>query len=127
MAQETKNTADVALDIMSQMSRVTLDIIGSAGIGKDFNTIEKDDDPLARLYATITTPDRGNLLVYFLVQMFVPHWITRRLKGTIYARIYNAQEELRRHIRALLREKKQILREKPEQQKDIIAIIMRSG
>jgi cytochrome P450 len=54
-------------------------------------------------------------------------WIVRRLKGTIHARVAKAQTQLRVEIRALMQEKRQRLTEKPEQQNDIISIILRSG
>jgi cytochrome P450 len=128
MAREAKQNTDGTLEMMGQMSRVTLDIIGAAGIGKDFNTIENDEDVLARLYETITTdPRNGNLVLALLIAMYLPGWVARRLKGTIYARRANAQKQLRHEVRALIQEKKQSMIEKSDDQKDIIAIIMRSG
>lgn len=127
LAREAKIAADGSLEMMSQMSRVTLDIIGAAGVGKDFNTIEKDDDPLANLYATITPTDRGPLILFLLINTIVPQWIVRQLRGTIYARVANAQVQLRQDVRTLMQDKKRTIQEKPDQQKDIIAIIMKSG
>ncbi|KAI9879646.1 MAG: hypothetical protein M1823_006815, partial [Watsoniomyces obsoletus] len=128
MAREAKQNTDGTLEMMGQMSRITLDIIGAAGIGKDFNTIENDEDVLARLYETITTdPRKGNLVLALLITMYIPGWVARQLKGTIYARRANAQKQLRHEVRALIQEKKQSMMEKSDDQKDIIAIIMRSG
>ena len=127
LAREAKGSRDGSLEIMEQMSRVTLDIIGEAGVGKDFNTIDNDEDPLADLYSKITNPNRGPLLLFLLIQALVPPWIARRLGGTVYARVAEAQLQLREQVRALMQEKKQMMLEKPEQQKDIIATIMRSG
>lgn len=127
LAGEVKRSADGSLEVMRQMSRVTLDIIGAAGVGKDFNTINNDKDPLARLYATITDTNKGSLVIFFWVQILMPRWIVTRLKGTIYARVAEAQDQLRNEARILMQEKKQNLQDKPEQQNDIISIIMRSG
>lgn len=112
---------------MAQTSRVTLDIIGTAGVGKDFNTIENDEDPLANLYATITNVNRGPLALFLLVNMMIPPWIVRHLRGTVCARFAKAHAQLREDVRALMQEKKQMMLDKSEQQKDIIATIMRSG
>lgn len=127
MAREVSKSADGSLEVMELMSRVTLDIIGSAGVGKDFKTIENEDDPLAKLYAIITDTNRGPLILFFWIQIFVPMWIVRRLKGTIHARVAKAQTQLRIEARALMQEKRQRLIDKPEQQNDIISIILRSG
>lgn len=127
LAQEVSKSKERTLEVTEYMSRVTLDIIGSAGVGKDFNTIENEDDPLAKLYAIITDTNRGPLVLFFWIQIFVPMWIVRRLKGTIHARVANAQSQLRVEARALMQEKRQKLTEKSEQQNDIIAIILRSG
>lgn len=128
MAREAQKAADGSLEMMAQMSRVTLDIIGAAGAGKDFNTIENDEDPLANLYATITHVSRGPLSLFLLVNMMIPPWIVRYLRGTVCARFAKAHTQLRKDVRALMQEKKkQMMLDKSEQQKDIIAIIMRSG
>lgn len=127
MAREASRSADGAVEMMHQMSLVTLDIIGLAGLGKDFNTIENNDDPLAKSYAAITGPDRGPLWLFLFLTYTTPVWVLRKLRGTPYARITNAQAKLRNDVRALVQEKKRIMQDKAEQQKDIIAIIMRSG
>lgn len=127
MARAAKASGDGAVEMSSMMSRVTLDIIGSAGVGKDLNTIENDDDELARLYETITGPDRGPPLLFFLVNIFLPQWIIQYMVGTVYARIARATLDLHRNIHGLLAEKKQAMNEKTADHKDIIAIIMKSG
>lgn len=62
-----KTSTNDSIEMMSQMSRVTLDIIGSAGIGEDFDTIHNDENYIARLYETITDPNRGSMIVFFLI------------------------------------------------------------
>ncbi|KAI1622324.1 cytochrome P450 [Exophiala viscosa] len=127
LARQTKQSADGSVEIMGQMSHVTLDIIGAAGVGKDFKTIENDQDPLAKLYATLTDENRGPVLLFYFITAWMPAWFIRRLRGTVYARFDEARIRLREDARALMREKKQMMLDKPEQQKDIIATIMRSG
>jgi len=127
MALQTKASPDGSLEVMSQMSRATLDIIGSAGVGKDFNTVENDENSLAKLYATITDTNRGPLLLFFWIQAFVPEWLVKQFKGSVYARVAEAQTELRQEARDLMQEKKKMLVEKSEQQNDIIAVILKSG
>lgn len=128
MAREVRTSPNGILEITGLMSRVTLDIIGAAGIGKDFNTTDNDDDVLAGLYELIANSrSNENLLISLLIAIYLPTWAIRSLKGTIYSRRIYAQAELRREVRALLQQKKQQMAEKSAEQKDIISIIMRSG
>ena len=129
LAREAGKSADGVLEMMAQMSRVTLDIIGAAGVGMDFNTIDNDENRLAKLYAMITDPpDRGPLWLFLPIMMLFPPWLIRQLKGTVYARITDAQMQLRSQVRALVQEKKRLmLQGKVEEQRDIIATIMKSG
>lgn len=127
MARKIKAAPERSLEMMGHMSRVTLDIIGSAGVGKDFDTIDNDHDPLAKLYAIITDTNRGSLFIFFWMQAFVPRWIVKLMRGSVYARVADAQTQLRVEARALMQEKRQKMMEKSEQQNDIISIIMKSG
>ncbi|KAK5072908.1 hypothetical protein LTR64_000682 [Lithohypha guttulata] len=127
IAREVKASADESLELSGRMSRVTLDIIGAAGIGKDFRTIDNDEDPFAKSYALITDTSGGMPLLSFVINTFAPEWLIERLKGTRYARVAEVQAQMRKHARALVQEKKQMKPEELEQQRDIIGIIMRSG
>jgi len=127
LAREVAKSTDGAVEMMAQMSRVTLDIIGAAGIGKDFNTIENDKHPLADLYARITRADRGPLWLFVLINTTMPTWFIQRLKGTPYARIEEARRQLRAAVRDLIQEKRRSSPDKLEKEKDIISIILRSG
>ncbi|KAK5072387.1 hypothetical protein LTS08_008127 [Lithohypha guttulata] len=120
-----EKSPDGAVEITTQMSKVTLDIIGSTGIGMDFDTIHNQDNKLAQLYEIITGPDRGPIVLFFLINAFLPPVLVENMYGTRYARVANAVRTLRHEVRGLLQEKKQSLEMK--QQNDIIATIMRSG
>lgn len=127
MARQIRQSTGGSLEIMAQMSRVTLDIIGAAGMGKDFNTIDNDKDPLARLYEKIITFDRNPLWLFLPINLLFPPWAVQLMIGTKYARLEKAQTQLRRDVRDLMEEKKQMMLEKSEHSKDIISIIVRSG
>lgn len=125
VASKTASSTDGSIEVMSQMSRVTLDLIGSAGIGEDFDTIHNDDNYIAHLYELITDPNRGSMVVFFLIMVYLPTFVVERLYGTRYARVANAIRELRIEVRKLVTAKKES-RTKTTQ-KDIIAVIMQSG
>jgi cytochrome P450 len=125
MARQARETDDGALELMDQMSRVTLDIIGVAGIGKDFNTLGNEESRLAKLYHAVVHPPA----FFMLVDMLFPNWLLRNLKGTAYARTVEAQSQLRDEVRALMQEKKASVNQdkSARHNKDIIAGIMKSG
>lgn len=127
MAREIKSSSDGSAEIMGWMSRVTLDIIGAAGIGKDFKTVDSDGDELAKLYEIITDTNRGPILLFFLINALLPPWFIRRLHGTIYAKVANAQVKLRQKIENLLAEKKRNMKTQSTKQNDIISTIIQSG
>lgn len=127
LAREAAKSTDGKVEMLAQMSRVTLDIIGAAGVGKDFNTIEDNQNPLANSYAKITSSDRGPLWLFVLINTTMPTWFIERLRGTPYARVAEAQKQLRNDVRNLIQEKRRSTPDKLDEQKDIISIILRSG
>jgi cytochrome P450 len=125
MARRVRETDDGVLELMALVSRVTLDIIGAAGVGMDFNTIENEESPLAKLYDSVANPPA----FFMLVDMIFPKWLIRQLRGTAFARTVEAQSRLREEVRALMQEKKAHMNQEESAQpsKDIIASIMKSG
>ena len=125
MARRGREADDHAMELMGPMSRVTLDIIGAAGVGMDFNTVEDEDSRLAKLYNLVSNPPAFTLLL----MVWLPNWLLRRLKGTGIARTIEARLQLRKEISALLQEKKARRNQEKsnEHSRDIIASIMDSG
>lgn len=65
---DEKGTRTHDLEIGAIASRATLDIIGKAGFGADFNTLASHDNQLAQKYDLIFDPDKPHLVLYFLVR-----------------------------------------------------------
>lgn len=114
------------VEINSIAQRITLDIIGKAGLGRDFNTIRNSDDDLAQQYATILDPS-DNPTLFFLVNAFLPPWLTRFIPWKEHQQVVSAIERLRAICRKMLAEKKAALAEKSVDQIDILSVLMRSG
>jgi len=123
------------IEISGVSSRVTLDIIGAAGLGKDFSTTENAEHELAVQYSRITDPNKGNIVLYFLCQMILPQWLNRLLPLKANARVADATINLRRITKELLSEKQKKIEDEEkggqgdgeQGQKDIIAILMKGG
>lgn len=125
VARQVKETDDGVLEIAAAASRATLDIIGAAGVGMDFNTLENEESTLSKLYESVFQPPA----FFLLVNSLLPRWFTRRLRWRGFAQTIEAQSRLRKDVRTVLQEKKvKMSQEKSEQHgKDIIASIMKSG
>ena len=67
----------VAIDVKDWASRATLDIIGVAGLGRDFDSIKNPDNELIRTYKTIFSPGRGGQIMAAL--FMVAPWLMRAL------------------------------------------------
>ncbi|KAJ8120365.1 hypothetical protein ONZ43_g2909 [Nemania bipapillata] len=75
------------IDVSSWMSRVTLDIIGVAGVGREFDTLKGGEDVFLDIYLQITEPTAENLTfatgaILFGVRFmsFIPWRITSMFK-----------------------------------------------
>jgi cytochrome P450 len=117
--------AGVAVDVASWASRVTLDIIGVAGMGHDFNAVEDENSELSRTYRKIISPSREarfaqllNLLINPRIVAFIP--MKRNLQ------VAEARTIIRRTCFDLIDAKKRDL-EKGISGKDILSVAIESG
>ncbi|KAK0656401.1 cytochrome P450 4A12A [Cercophora newfieldiana] len=66
------------LEVGSWASRATLDMIGVAGLGRDFNAIADPSNPLSQTYQSLFKPSaQGRLLG--LISLFLPGWFVDKL------------------------------------------------
>lgn len=66
------------LEVANWASRATLDIIGVAGMGQDFNSLANPDNELSQIYGRIFAASRGGRFGQLLGIVF-PMWLLRRL------------------------------------------------
>ena len=66
-----------SIDVKDWASRATLDIIGLAGLGRDFDSIKNPDNELIRTYKKIFSPGRGGQILAALY--FLAPWLMRAL------------------------------------------------
>ncbi|KAL9055315.1 MAG: hypothetical protein Q9162_003622 [Coniocarpon cinnabarinum] len=129
---QLESTADTGLrtgtiEVGQNVQRITLDIIGKVALGKDMDTLVDSDDELAREYAVVLDPEKGNLTAYFAMNTFLPQWLVRRLPGELNRTINNAATQLRLICRRLVAEKKAAMQEKNVDEKNILSILLRGG
>lgn len=113
-------------DMCHWATRVSLDIIGQAGLGHDFNSLKNSDDQLSRDYETLAEPSLGKLLWFYLnsklsyrmVQM-IP-WPLNRLMGERISSVRRISNEL-------VLDKKNAIDRKEEDHFDIMSLLIKSN
>src|SRR5271156_5095535 len=60
------------IDVAAWLNRVTLDIIGVAGFGFDFNSLQNEDEPIAKTYRHLFQPGSSTRLTVLLSYVFPP-------------------------------------------------------
>ncbi|CAO1597090.1 hypothetical protein XANCAGTX0491_000918 [Xanthoria calcicola] len=116
-----------SVEIGDWSSRATLDIIGSAGMGHDFGSIEDPETELATTYRFVLQPN-GQAALLGLLSMFLPFWLVRSIPVARNKDIPAAVQTIRRTCHQLVEDKKQALESKDQQPgKDIISVALSSG
>ncbi|KAK3301159.1 cytochrome P450 [Chaetomium fimeti] len=119
-----RNTA--VIEAGSWASRITLDIIGVAGLGRDFDAIKNPNNRLTQAYARIFKPSRQARFLQLLSMMFSPRvaaWLPVKRNEDIgtSARLIRAE------CAELIQAKKQKLAQKDASDPDILSVALESG
>lgn len=113
-------------------SRLTLDIIGPAAIGRDFQSLENENDPISQNYSAILKPS-PDLLLLFAASLLLPQWLVGRIPCKANIVLPRRVRYLRQVFHDLLQEKrKQLESEKGQGQAeqvegDILGTMMKGG
>jgi len=110
----------------SWASRATLDIIGVAGLGKDFGAIDDPDTLLNHTYRTVFKPSR-QAQILGLLNIYLPGSFVRRLPIKRNGEIEAAAAVIRTVCRQLIREKKEKLEKNQLTDIDILSVALESG
>jgi cytochrome P450 len=125
--EQLKETApENAVEIGEWISRATLDIIGLAGMGQDFNSLKDPDTKLNCVYRNIFQPSRA-AQVLGLLQFFIPHSILRALPLKRNDDVLAASQLARETSRQLIQAKKEKLKKTEASSPDIISVALESG
>ncbi|KAH7175310.1 cytochrome P450 [Dactylonectria macrodidyma] len=113
-------------DITSWASRSTLDMIGLAGMGKDFGAIKDKDSVLVKAYEKVFKPSKQAQMMA-LAGLLLPTWLIDNLPIRRNDDINVAADEIRAVCRDLIPEKRAKLRDKAETGVDILSVALESG
>jgi cytochrome P450 len=118
--------ASSVIEIREWASRATLDIIGLAGIGQDFDSISNPDNDLNMTYRSIFGANRGAQIVQVLLGM-LPHWLVIALPLKRNDEIGKAINTIKSVARSSIAEKRTKMLKGESHQVDILSVAMESG
>ncbi|KAJ7259650.1 cytochrome P450 [Mycena rebaudengoi] len=127
-AEAEKHGGVGQVDVLSWLSKATLDIIGLAGFNYKFNTLDADEkrDELDEAFTTITSSELG-LLDFFQAKFPV----LRLIPTKVNAVIRNSQEVMMRIGRQLLQDSKKGIAEDGGSQsgraRDLLSLLVRAN
>ncbi|KAK0630392.1 cytochrome P450 [Bombardia bombarda] len=70
--KERVAAGESTIDMGVWASKVTLDIIGVAGLGRELNALKSPDDPLLKQFAELVKPNKAKFIYFFLTSLFPP-------------------------------------------------------
>lgn len=114
------------LEVGGWASRITLDIIGVAGLGRDFDATSDPDNELFKTYNSIFTPSLQAQLLGVL-GLLIPLWMIRSIPVKRNEVMTNAAKTIRGACHDLIREKKEKLARKELTDVDILSVALESG
>lgn len=114
------------IEVGGWASRVTLDIIGLAGLGKDFGAIADPTTDLSRTYNLVFKPSRQAIYLNML-KLFLPGWFVHALPIQRNKEIEAASHTIRDICYKLIRDKKEKLACKELADLDILSAALESG
>lgn len=124
--QAADNSGAILIELGSWASKVTLDIIGIAGLGRNLNTVETQVDPLATIYEELLDPDREKLIFAMLCFAFgreAVRWIPTRV-NKLFNHLTSSLDNI---CRPMIDDKKVAISEKGDDHFDILSLLIKSG
>ena len=127
VSSEEQKSSPAVIEIAGWASRATLDIIGVAGMGQDFNAIKNPRTELNATYRKVFQPTREAQMLG-LLGFFLPIWMVRALPVQRNDDIVVAAATIRRVCRELIHQKQEKLDNKEKRvDVDILSVALESG
>ncbi|RMD43348.1 hypothetical protein DV735_g1731, partial [Chaetothyriales sp. CBS 134920] len=120
------------LEIGVWCTRVTLDIIGIAGFGRDFNSLKNFDDEFVADYQELLEPRKDKALFFFLnlvipnwLVMMIPFWEVPKTFQRISKALFSFGYDMAKDRRSELNSTK--VQDAKERRKDILSLLVKSN
>ena len=126
MTLEAARTESGDLELQDWGSRATLDIIGVAGLGRDFGAIQDANNSLVKTYARIMKPSTTALVLVTLRQ-FLPDMVVSMLPLRQNDDLNKASEQIRTLCLDLIKAKRDKLAAGEQPELDILSTALESN
>jgi cytochrome P450 len=113
------------VEINHWANKATMDIIGVAGLGKDFNAIKNPEDELIKTYEEILEPTTEKAF-YFAFNVLLGRRFVSMLPWALNKSLKTTTDKLKKYCLDLIREKKQNVKA-GEQSVDILSLLIKSN
>jgi cytochrome P450 len=111
------------IEMAEWASRLTLDIIGPAAMGRDFNSLQNKKNKVAESFASILEPTKEKM--FFLVMNFaLPQWMAKRVPWRMNKILETETKYLRMTCNEIVQEKRDQLAESKASAQDLEADIL---
>lgn len=120
-----KDGSSGLLEMNHWANKTTLDIIGVAGLGRDFNALQDARNEMVDVYEEILEPTTEKQIL-FGVNMVFPQRLIEALPWGLNERVRVTTGYLRRECLALVREGRELCKTQSEKQIDILSLLIKS-
>lgn len=117
-----------AIEVNGWASRATLDIIGVAGLGQQFDALSDQPSPLVGNYHSIYKHTDNPSWVLRVIAMYVPFWVLGNIPSAANKNVVAGSKAIKQACRDMILDKKRSMCEKGDSnQIDIVSAALRSG
>jgi cytochrome P450 len=113
-------------EITTWAGKVTLDIIGVAGLGAEFNAMKSQDHQLVKNYDELLEPTTEKLL-FFLTCISLTTKFVRKLPWAMNEVFYRTTSSLREITSKLVQEKREAIKTGSDDHFDILSLLIQSN
>ncbi|CAH0052247.1 unnamed protein product [Clonostachys solani] len=124
--QDITTNGSSVIELSTWASKVTLDIIGIAGLGRKFDAVEKKKDPLAGIYEALLEPTREKL-VFAMLSLALGLPFVRLIPWKMNDLFSYLTGSLNDICRPMIQEKRVAITEKEDDHSDILSLLIKSN
>ncbi|KAK2627500.1 hypothetical protein QTJ16_003466 [Diplocarpon rosae] len=122
-----KRSESGVVEVNHWANKVTMDIIGVAGLGREFNSLHNTDDELVANYEEILEPTAEKAMFFGMNLIFSPAFV-KKLPWRLNETLETTMGALRGVCQQLLQEKKGLLaKDDKEQTVNILSLLIKSN
>ncbi|KAL2177416.1 cytochrome P450 [Thermothelomyces heterothallicus CBS 202.75] len=125
-ASSAESKGSAVLELTSWAHKVTLDIIGVAGMGRALNVVEKPGDPLQELYEELLEPDREKI-IFAALSLAFGFPVIRMFPWRMNNLFIYLTSSLENICRDLIKEKRKAIVENKDDHFDILSLLIKTG